>query len=127
MKRKKKKNKGRFVYFQSCPCSFTSLYDILSFLVMSLVLTAHDANRKSTFNPKYSTCVFDLKLFFNQYQTLFSQKYNISTLNSFTITCISSSSHAKQLFFMEPYRHELHPKYHFQSCSLFVFFKIILF
>ena len=29
----------------------------------------------STFNPKYSTCVFDLKLFFNQYQTLFSQKY----------------------------------------------------
>ena len=88
--KEKKKNKDHFVYFQSCPCSFTSLHDILS---LFLVLTAHDANRKSTFNPKYSTWVFDLKLFFNQYQTLFSQKYNISTLNSFTITSISSSAH----------------------------------
>ena len=109
------------------------IWHLLSFLGMSLGLTAHDANRletvcwMSTFSPKYSTCVFDLKLFFNQYQRLFSQKYNIVTLNSFSITSIPSSSHVNYLFFMEPYRHELDLKYHFLSCSLFVFFTIILF
>ena len=124
-KERKKNNKHRFAQFQYCLCLFT----LVIYNILCLSRNVFGANRfetvcwMSTFNPKYSTCVFDLNYFSIPYSLLAEIKYWYPQLFHYNFHSIEFTRTQINFFLYEIVSPR--PSYH-KSLSI-MFFNYLLF